>query len=540
MKRSAGVTLLWAVPALAVLSFAGQRHGLWGGDEPREAAIAREMHASRDWVVPRLNGEPFLEKPPLAHLGAVIVFDLAGGPDARLCRLPSAAWGFAGLLATAWLGAMLLGPGAGLLAAFILATSVEWLYITRHLLVDVPLAASVVVSFALFQAGYRRRGAPKALGYLGFAFAAGAAFLSKGTVGVALPLSAVSAYLLLRREYREFALLALVSAAGLLVVAAPWVLLLAARGGREALRVFLWDNQVLRFVSPGADHAKAPWFYLPAIFEIFLPWALLLPPAFLGLRRRPGESEGDRRSRQFVLAVLAVPFAILSVASGKRHLYLLPLLPGFAIAVARWAASADAAPPARWEGRWARAALVVFAAAAAAAWCAALGVAVYARHGAVAAAAGAAAGLAASAAVLRRELRKPPDRIPAWSMVALAIIGWAAPLTPAVWEMLEREKGYAPLAAMLEANVRQGETLFMYRPGERELGVVGFHRRAVLPVLETPAELDAALQASGGNVVLVREKVYDSLVGEGTLPASASVQARCLLPHRNQLLLRGR
>ncbi len=307
----------------------------------------------------------------------------------------------------------------------------------------------------------------------------------------------------------------------------------------EALRVFLWDNQVLRFVSPGADHAKAPWFYLPAIFEIFLPWALLLPPAFLGLRRRPGESEGDRRSRQFVLAVLAVPFAILSVASGKRHLYLLPLLPGFAIAVARWAASADAAPPARWEGRWARAALVVFAAAAAAAGCAALGVAVYARHGAVAAAAGAAAGLAASAAVLRRELRKPPDRIPAWSMVALAIIGWAAPLTPAVWEMLEREKGYAPLAAMLEANVRQGETLFMYRPGERELGVVGFHRRAVLPVLETPAELDAALQASGGTWSSSGRRSTTAWSGR-TLPASASVQARCLLPHRNQLLLRGR
>jgi 4-amino-4-deoxy-L-arabinose transferase-like glycosyltransferase len=543
MKGSTAVMLLWAVPALAVLSFAGQRHGLWGADEPREAAIAREMHASRDWVIPRLNGEPFLEKPPLAHLGAAIVFDAAGGPDARLCRLPSAAWGLAGLLATAWLGAMLLGPGAGLLAAFILATSVEWMYITRHLLVDVPLAASIAVSFALFQAGYRRAGVSKALGYLGFAFAAGAAFLSKGTVGVVLPIAAVSAYLLLlRREYREFAVLAFISAAGLLVVGAPWVLFLAARGGREALRVFLWDNQVLRFVSPGADHAHAPWFYLPAVFEVFLPWALLLPPALLGLRRRAGESEGERRSRQFILAVVAVPFAILSVASGKRNLYLLPLLPCFALAVARWAAAADAAPLARWERRLARAALVVFAAVAAAAWYAALGVAIFARHGVGAAVAGTAAGLAVAATVLRRELLNPPDRVPAWPMVALAIVGWAAPLTPAVWGMIEREKGYAPLTAMLDAHVGQGDSLFMYTPGERELGVAGFHRRAVLPVLETPAELDAALRASGRNVVLVREKVYDALAGEGALPASASVQARCVLPHRNrnQLLLRGR
>ena len=36
------------------------------------------------------------------------------------------------------------------------------------------------------------------------------------------------------------------------------------------------------------------------------------------------------------------------------------------------------------------------------------------------------------------------------------------------------------------------------------------------------------------------KRALECLVGEGTLPASASVQARCLLPHRNQLLLRGR
>ena len=537
MRRSAQRSLLWAIPTLAVLSLAGQRHGLWGGDEPREAAIAREMYASRDLVIPRLNGEPFLEKPPLAHLGAVLLFDAAGGPTGRWCRLPSAAWGFVGLLSTAWLGAMLLGPGAGLLAAFVLATSVEWLYITRLLLVDVPLAACVALSLALFWAGYTRTGSSRAFGYLGSALAMGGAFLSKGTVGVVLPLSAVSAYLLLRREYRQLCAVAAFSAAGLALAAAPWVILLAARGGRGALRVFLWDNQILRFFSPGADHAKPLWFYLPVVFEVFLPWALLLPPALLSLARPGAETGQEGRGRQFILVAVAVPLLILSCASGKRHLYLLPLLPGFAIAVARWAAAA----PARWEGRWTRAAIVVFAAAAAVAWCTALGIAVHARHGITAALAGAAAGLAGTAAIARRAYREAPERVPAWPMVAMAIIGWAAPLSPAAWEMIEREKGYAPLVSMLDANLRPGEALYAYTPGERELGVAGFHRGQAVRVIDSPERLDEVLRAPEGWLVLVRETVYDELTEKGKLPSFAAVHARCALPHqKGQVLLRGK
>ena len=47
------------------VSFIGISNELWTPDEPRDAAIGRAMWESGDWIVPRLNGEPFLEKPPL-------------------------------------------------------------------------------------------------------------------------------------------------------------------------------------------------------------------------------------------------------------------------------------------------------------------------------------------------------------------------------------------------------------------------------------------------------------------------------------------
>jgi len=125
-------------------------------------------------------------------------------------------------------------------------------------------------------------------------------------------------------------------------------------------------------------------------------------------------------------------------------------------------------------------------------------------------------------------------------MVALAAIAWSAALSPAVGDRIEGSKGYAPLTAMLDANLRPGDTLYGYMLGERELGVVGFHRQALLPVIDSPEALDTVLRTSGRTVVLMREKVYEALREQGALPSSSAVAARCALQHRNQILLRGR
>src|SRR5262249_32439221 len=45
------------------VSFVGISNELWTPDEPRDAAIGRAMWESGDWIIPRLNGAPFLEKP---------------------------------------------------------------------------------------------------------------------------------------------------------------------------------------------------------------------------------------------------------------------------------------------------------------------------------------------------------------------------------------------------------------------------------------------------------------------------------------------
>jgi 4-amino-4-deoxy-L-arabinose transferase-like glycosyltransferase len=197
------------VLAAAAVSFAGiGSHSLWTPDEPRDAAVGKAMWASGDLVVPRLNGSPFLEKPPLAWWAQAAAFRALGVSDAA-ARVPSALFGMLTLLVTFALGRRLGGPRAGWLAAGALASAVEFGEDMGRAIVDPPLVLMVAVAYAGFvvlvtprprtgnigrldrRAGRERRGA-----YLAIALAVPLAFLVKGVAGIGLALGPPILYLL--------------------------------------------------------------------------------------------------------------------------------------------------------------------------------------------------------------------------------------------------------------------------------------------------------------------------------------------------------
>src|SRR5450631_2071740 len=108
--------------ALLLLAVLGCNRGLWTPDEPREAEISREM-ALAPGVIPTLNGERFIEKPPLYYWTVAAVFRLTGGPSVAAARAVSIAAAAATLaLLVAW-GSAAHSRAAGWLAALMLASS---------------------------------------------------------------------------------------------------------------------------------------------------------------------------------------------------------------------------------------------------------------------------------------------------------------------------------------------------------------------------------------------------------------------------------
>jgi 4-amino-4-deoxy-L-arabinose transferase-like glycosyltransferase len=118
-------------------------HALWNPDETRDAGIAAEMYRTGSFAVPTLNGVAFLEKPPLYYWSCALLYKLTGRVTAGTTRLPSALYGFLGILFTFLIGRRLYNDRVGLMAALMLATSLQYFRMSHFAMMDVSLAALI-------------------------------------------------------------------------------------------------------------------------------------------------------------------------------------------------------------------------------------------------------------------------------------------------------------------------------------------------------------------------------------------------------------
>lgn len=284
--------------------------GFIGPDEPRYASIGREMAASHDFITPRLDHRPWLEKPPLLYwmvaLGRVLHL-----PDEWAARLPVA---LASLIFLAFFFLTLqreFSMRIALAATAILATSAGWIAYSSVAVTDLPMAALFWAAMLIAMFDTHRE-----QGYLAGALL-GLAVLAKAFVPLVL---FVPAFLISRRKR-------LPMLAGCIIVAAPWHLLAWAHNGAAFWQDYFWKQQVARFFTPALEHVQPFWFYIPVLLLGLFPWTPLA--GLLALRK----TYEDVRVR-FLLAWLLYALVFFSAARNKLPGYMLPLLPALAIVLA--------------------------------------------------------------------------------------------------------------------------------------------------------------------------------------------------------------
>lgn len=327
--------------------------------EPREGAIVGEILDSGDWILPRVNGHRLPEKPLFySWLGGFSA--LAFGLNEFAMRFPSVLTAIITILATFALGEWLFNRRTGLLAALMLAVSVNFYSLATKARIDMTLCMAVTLALASFARGYFGDPARAARWYLASALAMGIASISKGPLGCVLPVWVVLVFLALRRDWRGMlAVRPFSNALVVFAVMAAWYLpawwLASERGladGPEGfVEVVLWKENIgmpLGMVE-GGGHAHPFLYYVPSLFTAFFPWAFFLPQSCWGVRR----SEGAERPRLgFVLVWFLAGFFMFSVATGKRVDYLVPLWPAAALLVGKaWdrvATETKAGPIRRW------------------------------------------------------------------------------------------------------------------------------------------------------------------------------------------------
>ena len=337
--------LVAALCGLALVASTLFSRALKAPDEVRVAEVGREMAVTGDWVTPRLDGDPFLEQPPLAYAAIGLARRTLGSSDAAT-RVPSCLAAIATLLLAFGMARRLGGEEAGLLAVLVLASLTGFQRYATNCMVDAPLMLAVTLGQAAWLALLvpRDGGARVQPGaVLLLHVAAGLAFLVKGVVGPALLYGPLLVDLV---WHRRWALLRsgwhLTGLALFLALVAAWPLALHA-AAPELLRQFVEESVLGRLLPgyfPSGGHRNPPTHYLMSFPGMLVPWLLAAPALVVWLWRAPASDTARRADTRAVACLFPVGLLLLSVPGTRRTLYLLPLVPSMAVACAAWLASA--------------------------------------------------------------------------------------------------------------------------------------------------------------------------------------------------------
>src|SRR5713226_2966522 len=314
--------LLFLFLVLSWLGFGLVGHDPWKPDEAYTWGLVYNMVQTGDFVIPRLAGEPFMEKPPLYFITAAISARLFS-PWLALHDAGRLASGFyIGLaLLFVWLTAReLWGRSYGRLAVLILIGCFGVLVVSHEMITDTALLAGHAIALYGLSLSLRRAVLAGVMTGTGV----GIGFLSKGLLCPGfIGLTALFLPLFFRpwRTRIYFRSLAIA-----LLAALPWLLVWPYSVYQYAPSLFwewLWINNLGRFF--GFAHlgpANEPGFYLKTLLWYAWPaW----PLAFWVLWRRRNEIR-QMPQMQLLITAFLVMLLVLSLSADGQNLYALPIL----------------------------------------------------------------------------------------------------------------------------------------------------------------------------------------------------------------------
>jgi 4-amino-4-deoxy-L-arabinose transferase len=297
-------------------------------DESRYAEIPREMIASGNWIVPKLNGLRYFEKPVLGYWLNALSIELFG-ENAFAVRFPSAmATGLSAFIILLLVRRFSGELSAAISAALIFLTSFIVYGIGTFNILDSVLAVFVTASIASFFFAHTAAASiKKKQGFLLlFGIICGLGFLTKGFLAFAIPVLVIVPFMIWERRFKELFFIPWIPIAGAVLVALPWVVLIHLKEP-DFWHFFIWNEHIKRFLSSGAQHHESFWYYSYLFPAAALPWTFFFPAAIMGLKKKGIEPSIIR----YAICWFLFPFLFFSISKGKILTYILPCFPPFAI-----------------------------------------------------------------------------------------------------------------------------------------------------------------------------------------------------------------
>ena len=307
-------------------------------DEGRNAEVGREMALTNDYVMPRLDALPYLDK-PIVYFAAEAAAMEVMGPTETAARLPAYLFTLATAAFVWWFARRLWTTHEATMAAIVTLATPLTVAFSRTVIFDSALTFFVTVAMGCFYLAIERaRWAILAWAAIGFGV------ITKGPVAIALPLLVAVPYAIWRKRGR-----AIWPVTGLIVfviVVAPWVWAIS-RAVPDFLQYVLVTETAQRLTTGALKRTGPPWYFVPLLLFGALPWSVVVGSSLVGRRQTTND-----QSRIYLWLWIVIPFVFFSLSQSKRPQYILPLMPAVALLTSRvWCDSA--------RGRRAAAAVVM-------------------------------------------------------------------------------------------------------------------------------------------------------------------------------------
>jgi len=318
----------------------------------QETWLAQHEQGGRNWLIPRWNGEPRVNKGPMSiwiNMAAWWPLDPETAEPQTLvhrARLAGVVLALVTAASTFWAGMSVGGIRVAMMAMLAAGTCLLFVRQGRWASYDVHLTGFTALAIASglwamrplkASSGLDRR----VLGWLICGLALGSAMLVKQP-GVALaivlpPMALMIAIVPSRRLGNAIGFVFAVAVGAL--ITAPWLIYVvqqaSALGLDQPLGEIFTETKLANPANPSQDSDQPFYYYAILIFWVF-PWPVWL---IGGLFQPWVRGEGDRRRELLIAWVWFVGLlVVLSIAGAKQIRYITPILPATGLLVAQvWA-----------------------------------------------------------------------------------------------------------------------------------------------------------------------------------------------------------
>ncbi|MDR1561497.1 MAG: glycosyltransferase family 39 protein [Dysgonamonadaceae bacterium] len=317
--------------------------------EPREASVAVSMIERGQWILPEVYAGERAYKPPFTHW-LTAVFSLPQGKVLPFTsRLPSALAFTCMIIVVFWFFRKYYQKEVAFLTCLIMMTCFELHRAAMTSRVDMTLTSLTVIALVMLFRWEKRKlsGFP-----LWAVLAMGCAALTKGPVGIILPMLVSGIYLIVLRYNLLRIILKLLPVAVIsFVLPLIWYFLAYLEGGKPFLDI-VWAENFGRFlgqkdlsINYALGHEEGWWYNFLTLAGGFFPWTALILVGIAGLRNVKNFLNYSKESLRRIISNRPLLFSMIAalviigfycIPVSKRSVYLMPAYPFIAVFVAKY------------------------------------------------------------------------------------------------------------------------------------------------------------------------------------------------------------